>query len=78
MKIHELYMSKALRDERYKELKAQGRNVVRRVSTGQLIHPQYIDDWNLHSGRELRPEEKGFGNTIYKTYFSKLYVVEEL
>lgn len=71
--MHELYLNKATRDKRAKELQAQGHNIHRSVATNQLIHPQYIEDYP----RKLSPEECGLGNTIYKTFFAKLYKVED-
>jgi hypothetical protein len=71
MKIHELYQSKEKRDARYKELKKQGHDLIKRSSSNQLTHPQYIKDFE---GPEKY--DTGFGNTVYKTYFAKLYAVE--
>lgn len=71
--LHELYLSRVKRDARAKELEAQGVRVARSVVSNQLIHPQYIEDYP----RELSLAERGFGNTIYKTHFAKLYKVEE-
>jgi len=34
----------------------------------------YIEDYP----RQLSEEEKGFGNCLYKTYFPRLYIVEEI
>jgi hypothetical protein len=72
MSIRELYQDKNKRDERYKELKAQDKRVVRCSTGAQQIHPQYIEDF-------FGPEkhDTGFGNTVYKTYFKNLYVVKE-
>ena len=71
--IRELYQSKEKRDQRYKELKAQG-IICKRSSTGvSLIHPQYITDF--------KGDEKfqtGLGNTVYKTYFKNLYRLESI
>ena len=72
MAIRERYQSKANRDARYKELKAQGVKAFRSTTGPQQIHPQYVEDF-------VGPEKNdtGFGNTVYKTYFKNLYVVEE-
>ena len=67
-----LYMSKDNRDIKAKELQSQGLAVRRSSISNQLLHPQYVEDYP----RKLSPEECGFGNTIYKTYFAKLYKVE--
>lgn len=67
----ELYAEKANRDRRAKELRVQGFSV-RRSSTGpQQIHPMYLEDRK----QGLTAEDRGFGNTIYKTYFPNLYEV---
>ena len=68
----ETYQHRENRDKRARELKAQGHEVIKSSSTNQLLHPQYIQDYH----RKLTPEECGFGNTIYKTYFPHLYHVE--
>jgi hypothetical protein len=72
MRIHELYVSRENRDIRYKQLKAQRVTVTRSTSRGQLIHPMYIEDWPI----VLSEADKGFGNTIYKTYVPVLYKLE--
>lgn len=72
-KISELYKNKSIRDERYAELRAQGR-IVRRSSTGMcMIHPQYIADF-------VGPEksELGIANYVYKMRFENLYSLEEV
>jgi len=71
--IDELYLNKATRDSRAKELQAQGVRVRRFSTRNQLLHPKYVEDYP----RKLTQEECGFGNTIYKTYFAVLYGVEE-
>lgn len=73
MRINELYLNKTTRDKRAKELEAQGIRVHRSVVHNQLLHPQYVEDYP----RKLSTEECGFGNTIYKTCFAKLYKVGE-
>ena len=68
----ELYLSKATRDMRAKELKKLGLRVSRFSARNQLLHPQYVNDYP----RKLTPEECGFGNTLYRTYFAVLYGIE--
>lgn len=72
MTIHERYQDKKNRDARAKELKAQGLTVIRRSSGPCELHPEYIKDW----AHTLSAEDKGFGNTLYKTYFKNTYLVE--
>jgi len=67
-----LFMDKHNRDVKAKELQSQGLTVVRSSTSNQLLHPMYVEDYP----RKLSPEECGFGNTIYKTHFAKLYIVE--
>lgn len=72
--IHECYQSLFNRNKRMQELiKLYGKRRVRVFAiSGQQMHPMYVKDYE----RELTPEEKGFGNTLYRTYFAKIYVVE--
>lgn len=72
MRNWEHYADKANRDNRAKELKAQGFFVKRSSSRNQQIHPQYVEDRKAG----LSVEDCGFGNIIYKTMFSVLYDVE--
>lgn len=72
-RIREHYQDKTRRDARYKELKAQGRNVIRSMSYGSCLHPQYVQDYV-----GVEKNDTGIGNTIYKTYFPKLYTVETI
>ena len=72
MKPHEIYMKKENRDARSRELKVQGHTTKKSSEGPALLHPMYIKDWP----ELLTEEDKGFGNTIYQTYFSKLYLVE--
>ena len=53
-----------------KEVKAQHK---RRSTRNQLLHPMYVEDWPT----PLSKEDKGFGNNLYRTYFSVLYSIEE-
>ncbi len=66
-----LFIDKAKRDAKAKELQAQGYRTRRSSMTNQLLHPMYVEDWPT----KLTPAECGFGNTIYKTHFAKLYEV---
>jgi hypothetical protein len=72
MRIRETYQDKAKRDARWKELKERGVNCFRRTTGPSYVHPMYIRDF---SGPEK--QDTGFGNTVYKTFFKNLYVVEE-
>jgi hypothetical protein len=71
--IREYYQSKENRDARYKELLTQHNkaNIKRSMVTNQLMHPQYIEDF-------VGPEkdDTGYGNSSYRTFFSKVYKVE--
>ena len=69
---HYPYISKFLRDNKARDLKAEGYTVRKSSISNQLLHPQYVEDYP----RKLSPEECGLGNTIYKTHFHKLYEVE--
>ena len=69
---HEIYMKKENRDARAKELREKGFAVKRGSIRNQLLHPMYLEDYH----RELEESEKGFGNTLYKTYFSAVYSVD--
>jgi hypothetical protein len=70
--MHYTYQNKANRDAKARELKAQGIEVIKRSMRGQQLHPMYVADYE----RELSESEKGPFNTIYKTYFPVLYIVE--
>jgi hypothetical protein len=67
-----LFSDRAKRDARAKELLAQGRKVHRSTSKNQQIHPMYIEDLAAN----VSEADKGFGNTIYKTFFATLYKIE--
>jgi len=73
MRLNEAYMNRKNRDARYRELTNQyGKSNVSRSSIrNQLLHPQYVVDF---TGPEKN--DTGFGNTVYKTYFKALYIVE--
>lgn len=70
--LREKYISKKNRDRRFKELKAQGKRVFKSTINNQQLHPQYINDFE---GEEKN--QTGFGNVVYKTFFPKLYLIEE-
>jgi uncharacterized Zn finger protein (UPF0148 family) len=63
------FQSKEHRDKVFKALKMKGLNVKKRVVKGQLLHPEYVEDYE-------GTVETGFGNTMYQTMFPTLYVVE--
>jgi hypothetical protein len=71
--MREYYADRKNRDERYKQLVAEhGKDKVYRESArNQLFHPMYVQDRSAG----LTAADKGFGNTIYKTHFSVLYIV---
>jgi hypothetical protein len=70
--MDELFQSREKRDARAAELKREGYDVLRTTIRGQQLHPMYVADWPY----ELSQAEKGFGNTLYRTYFPVLYKVE--
>ncbi len=75
--MDKLYMSKANRDEAWRNLsKSDKANHKRRHTRSQQIHPMYIEDYTRETGINLTAQDKGFGNTIYRTYFSVLYSIE--
>jgi hypothetical protein len=68
MKTWWTYQNKANRDAKAKELKSQGYVVKKSSIRNQLLHPQYVDDYEGHV-------DTGLGNTMYKTHFAVLYDV---
>ena len=72
--IDELFSTKTLRDARAADLKRQGL-AVKRYRTGPAqLHPMYVEDQKqTDAGRDT-----GFGNTVYKTFWPKLYGVKEI
>lgn len=72
MTIEEAYMRKENRDRRAKELRGQGYAVRRYSYRNQLLHPQYVRDWPY----PLTAQDRGIGNTLYKTHFKALYCLE--
>ena len=69
-KRHLKFMSKSNRDIAFKLiLKDINSPAVKKSSvSGQLIHPEYIEDY-------VGEIETGFGNSMYQTYFKKLYKI---
>jgi len=68
-----LFMKKENRDEAWRD----GLGVGKRGSIrGQLLHPMYVEDYEVETGHVLTQAEKGFGNSIYQTYFAVLYTLE--
>lgn len=72
--MHRTFMNKANRDAAYKQAGNRGR---RSSISNQLLHPMYVEDYEQETGRKLTQADKGFGNTIYKTHFSKLYLLDD-
>jgi hypothetical protein len=69
--MHKIYMNKANRDAEWN--KSGGR---RSSIKNQLLHPQYVEDYEKETGVTLTVADCGFGNTIYKTHFATLYKLE--
>ena len=67
----ELYQSKQKRDVRANWLRLEGYVVKKYSVRNQQLHPMYVED--LKDTVEGR--DRGFGNTVYKTYFAVLYGV---
>lgn len=65
------FMTKANRDAKAKEMKAQGYAVRKESARNQNLHPMYVDDWPY----PMTEEDKGFGNGLYMTGFSAIYTV---
>lgn len=76
MTIEETFMNKTNRDERARELKEEGYTVKKSSVRNQLLHPMYIKDYEKETKIKLSQADKGFGNTIYKTHFSAIYIVK--
>ena len=68
----QIYIKKEARDNKVKELKTQGYKVKRTSIRNQLMHPEYITDYPY----KISDSDRGFGNELYKTYFSVLYSYE--
>jgi hypothetical protein len=63
-----LFMSREKRDEAWV---ASGKRGRRGTVTNQQLHPMYVEDFE---GPEKT--QTGLGNTVYKTFFSKLYTLD--
>jgi len=72
--IRETFINRANRDSHFKKLRY--RKPIRYTLSDQNYHPMYVKDYESETGDVLKATDKGFGNAIYRTYFSKLYVVE--
>lgn len=72
------FMNKENRDTAfYGEYTKEERKMIRRRSGGpHQIHPRYVEDYEEETGNTLSREDKGFGNTIYKTWFDRLYDIQ--
>lgn len=76
--MNKLFMKKENRDNYYKSIPKNERSKYRRSTVrGQLLHPMYVEDYEEVTGRKLTAQDKGFGNTIYKTRFAVLYEITE-
>jgi len=64
-----IYWNKENRDKAISILKANGYICRKKTIRNQKLHPEFIEDYT-------GTIEIGFGNTMYKTFFSKLYVLE--
>jgi hypothetical protein len=72
--MHKNYMNKANRDAAWI---AGGKRGHRSSIRGQLLHPMYVADYEQETGVVLTEADKGFGNTIYKTFFKVLYQLDD-
>lgn len=73
-----LFMRRENREKVWRSIPKEERWRYRRTSTrNQLLHPMYVDDYEEVTGHKLTAEDKGFGNNLYKTYFSVLYEIAE-
>lgn len=73
--IDELYSTRERRDERYHELvKSTGLQHKRYTVRNQQLHPEHVVDL----AETPAGQDRGFGNTVYKTYFAVLYGVKEV
>lgn len=65
------FMNKENRDKAWRE------NGGRRYTIrNQNLHPMYVEDYEKETGVTLTQEDKGFGNTIYATFFRTLYCLD--
>lgn len=74
--MHKLFINRKTRDAEFKRLQSEGYNVSRYSTRNQLLHPQYVEDYEKETGVTLTHQDMGFGNTIYKTHFSVLYGIQ--
>lgn len=75
MKDHYAYMNIKNRNAKSKELIAQGYKIRKSSIRGQEVHPEYVDDYQQNV-RPLNAMDTGFGNTMYRTYFKVLYLID--
>jgi len=68
-------MNRKNRDAAWKALGGKTSGWTRSSIRNQLLHPMYVEDYEKETGRTLQAEDKGFGNTIYKTPFAVLYTL---
>lgn len=77
--MSKLFMKKENRDEAYKAIPKIIRHNFKRSSVrNQLLHPMYVEDYEKVTGHRLTPEDRGFGNTLYRTHFPVLYEITEM
>lgn len=75
MKDHYAFMNIKNRNAKAKELIEQGYKIRKSSIRGQEVHPEYVDDYEQNV-RPLSSLDRGFGNTMYKTYFKVLYLID--
>ncbi len=76
MRTRRLFMSKARRDAEFKRLGGTKAGYKKTSHTNQLLHPMYVEDYAQETGIVLSEAEKGFGNSIYQTYFKCVYILD--
>lgn len=69
------YAIKANRDNKYNQLKSAGVAAIRRTASNQSLHPMYVDDAN-ETEHANAAKDTGFGNSVYRTFWPKLYIVD--
>lgn len=72
------FMNLQNRNAEYKKQIKAGKLVRKTSIRNQLLHPMYVSDYETETGKVLTDADKGFGNTIYKTYFAALYQIEPI
>lgn len=65
-----LFMNRTNRDAAWK---AGGKKGVRSSNRNQQLHPMHLEDYERETGVVLTDADKGFGNGIYRTFFSAVY-----